>query len=303
MSLAALDNRNLRGEFFSQLSIAERGSWASRLAVMFPSDRETEDYKWLGSAGQMREWVGARHEHSVRVESYTIQNKPYENTLGISDDDRRRDKLRQIEVRIGDLARSAATHPESLLTALILANGTCYDGQAFFADAHVSGDSGSQDNNVSSDIATTTAPTAAEFATSIVQAIQTMYGFKDDAGEPVNQDMREAVIMVPTPFWGASAQAVSKELLAVGGATITNPATGLGVSLSVIVNPRLTWTTKWALFRADGALKPLIVQEEVPLRLDTKDESFENRRTLFGVYASRGVGYGLWQHAVLTTFV
>ena len=307
MSLNVLDDRNIKSTFFKQLDISERGTWALELAMKEPSDRETESYKNLGSVGQMREWVGARHSHSVRVESYTILNRPYENTLDISDDDVRRDKTGQIIRRTQELAIAAGTHPESLLSALLIANGLCYDGQNFFDADHSSGDSGTHINELAAaqvaalNVTTVADPTPAEMAKLVLGMIAYMFTFKDDAGEPVNQNARSFTLMVPILYMGPALQAVSERMLASGSTAITNPLIGTGFNIRVLPNPRLTWTDKVALFRTDGAMKPLIWQEEVPVTFALNDDSFANRRRQYGIYASRGVGYGLWQHAVRGT--
>jgi phage major head subunit gpT-like protein len=79
-----------------------------------------------------------------------------------------------------------------------------------------------------------------------------------------------------------------------------------GFSIELAVNPRLTWTDKFALFRTDGDVKPLIRQEEEAVSMSAiaegSEEEFKNNRHLYGVKAIRNVGLGYWQHAVLHTF-
>jgi phage major head subunit gpT-like protein len=90
--------------------------------------QETETYKWLGMVPKFREWLGGRNAAHPKVESYSIRNRLWEQTLEFSIDDLRRDKTAQIMVRIGELAQSGAAFWEDLLIALINANSTCYDG-------------------------------------------------------------------------------------------------------------------------------------------------------------------------------
>jgi len=305
-----LDDRNIRREFFARLNIAEAGSWASELGLRVPSDRASEDYKWLGSVPMMREWLGSRLERRVRVEAYTICNAEYESTMDLPVPDMRRDRTAMLMARVNDLAVRAGTHWEALLSALIIAGETdlCYDGKSFFATDHVSGSSGTLTNDLTATevpgaaVVDSTAPTAAELANVIVQMIQHMYTFKDDQGEPINQNARQFYVMVPTPFMANTITALSAQYLTNG---VTNPVVANGFAIEALVNPRLTWTTKLAMFRRDGALKPFILQDEVPIETTyigaDSEEEFKNNRHLFGIHASRAVGYGLWQHAALVT--
>jgi phage major head subunit gpT-like protein len=71
------------------------------------------------------------------------------------------------------------------------------------------------------------------------------------------------------------------------------------------MNPRLTWTDKFAVFRTDSPIKALIRQTEQDVELKAKAEGsefeFDNDAWQFGIDAWRGVGYGYWQRACLVT--
>ena len=78
-------------------------------------------------------------------------------------------------------------------------------------------------------------------------------GYKDDQGEPMNEAARSFVVMVPTPFMSATAAALNNPIITTGSTSFTNTLVNLGgFSYQIAINPRLTWTTKFALFRADG---------------------------------------------------
>lgn len=260
----------------------------------------------------MREWIGGREAKGFRENGITIANKKYEATLEIPLDWMRRDKTGQIQVRIDEMAQRANAHWAKLLTALIEAGeaatlGTCYDGQYFFDTDHSEGDSGTQSNDISVDITTTTAPTAAEMETAILTATQKIMGYKDDQGEPMNEAARSFVVMVPTPFMSATAAALNNPIITTGSTSFTNTLVNLGgFSYQIAINPRLTWTTKFALFRADGGVSPFIRQEEESLQISAlaegSEEEFKNDRHLYGIKAMRNVGFGYWQKACLVTF-
>lgn len=315
-NLSVLSSRAIIGEYFRLLEQGA-GGWANDLSNYFKSDQAGEDYKWLGMSPAMREWVGGRMAKGLRDNAYTIKNKAFESTLEISIDDLRRDKTGQIMVRIGEQVDRVNAHWARLLSALIIAaeSATCYDGQSYFDTDHSEGASGTQSNDLSVDISalplpatahgSATAPAPEELMHCILEGAQAILGFKDDQGEPMNENARQFLVMVPTTFWKSAIAAVGAPNLAQGATNILTTADGF--SFRVQVNPRLTWTDKLSLFRTDGNIKPFIRQEEVPVEVSAIAEGseleFEHRVHRYGLYASGNVGYGYWQQACLVTLV
>lgn len=310
MGYQLLDDKNIRSEFFKAYSVEEAGTWARKIGMLLGSDGAEELYRWLGGSPLMREWVGGRLEKGMGDEVFRIRNKSFEATLVALTDDMRRDKTGQLKIRIQELAARAAVHWEKILTDLILTAETalCYDGQAFFDTDHVSGDSGTQNNDLTltqvpaADVVLKTAPTAEEMVDIILEIIQHMYGFKDDVGEPINQNAKAFQVMVPTTFMAATLKALSAQFLSNG---ITNPLLASNFKIEALVNPRLTWTDKFAMFRSDARMKPFILQEEYGIKTGHlgagSDEEFKNKRHLWGIETSRNVGFGVWQGSALVT--
>ncbi len=314
MGYKVLDDRNIRKEFFKAYSVAEAGLWANALGFRSGSDREEETYRWLGGSPIMREWIGGRMEKGIRDEAYTLRNIKYEATIPAFVDEMRRDKTGQLMFRIQELAARTATHWEKLLSTLITAGGAraCYDGQYFFDTDHVSGDSGTQLNLLAAaqvgalDVGTATAPTTAEMVAAIIGVITYMFKYKDDRGEPLNQNAKKFVVMVPiggaTNFLGAVLDALISQNLSSGQ---SNALLGTGWAIDVIPNPRMTDTAVFYVFRVDGPMKPFIMQEETGVQTASltsgSDEEFKNDRHLFGVKASRAAGYGFWHYAAHAT--
>ncbi len=303
-----ISDKAVIGYILQDLEGATKNSWANTIANRFQSTTASELYAGLGLAPMMREWIGPKLAKQLKEYLFRIDNKDWEATLEVKRKDLQRDKTGQLMARIGQFASRAVEHEEKLLSALIdggdgTTNGTAYDGQNYFSDTHSVGASGTIDNNISSDVTTTTAPTAAEMSIAIMASIQALYGFKDDTGEPSNQNERSFLIMVPTPFWAAAITAVSKDRL--GSTSIDNPLLGIGLNLQVVQNPRLSWTTKFATFAIGGATKPLIIQEENPPSVEVlaegSDYTFNNQAHLYSLIKSGNVGFGRWDKAVLTT--
>lgn len=313
MGATTLSSRAIIGEFYNTLEQDLGGMWIPGVSNLFESNQESETYKWLGMAPAMREWIGGRQAKGFRENGLTIVNKTFEATLEVLVDDIRRDKTGQVMVRVRELAQRTNSHWAKLLTELLIAAEAtaCYDGQFFFDTDHSEGDSGTQSNDVTSDISTTTAPTAGEMETAILKSIEAIMGFKDDQGEPMNESAKSFLIMVPVPFMSSAAGAIGSEIIVDASTSRSNRILTLGslggFQVQMAVNPRLTWTTKFATFRTDAETRALIRQEEEGVTVDAVAEGseteFKEKKHLYGVKAIRNVGYGYWQRACLTTFV
>lgn len=313
MDQALLTTKDIIGRMYMALEASANLSWANRVGMYFASTQETENYKWLGMSPAMREWIGGRNAKSLSVNGVSLTNVPYEATLEFNKRDLRRDKTGQIQVRIDDLARRANSHWASLLSTLIIAGEStvCYDGQYFFDTDHSEGSSGTQSNDLSSstyselNVTTPTNPTAAELADVILKMIQHIYSLKDDQGEPINETAKQFLLMVPVAFWGAALKATTSQNLNTGSGVVENSLTGKAFGIEVVANPRLTWTTELALFAVDGSTKPFILQEEQGINVaaiaEGSELEFNSGIHRYGIDASRTVGYGFWQNAVLAT--
>ncbi len=300
-----LTSRAIIGRFYRRLEEYAKAAWWTRLAMHFASNQQSETYRWLGMVPQVREWVGGRQVRPLRAQGLTIANKTWESTIRIDADEQRRDKTGQIMVRVNEMARRVATHPNKLLTTLMLNGETaaCYDGASFFAADHSEGDSGTQSNDIGYDADTPTAPTDTEMHEAIVKAIGQIMAIRDDQGEPMNESARAFMVVVPMPF-------LPPTLVALSGQTInasSNPlAAGEPFKVTWVANPRLTWTTKFAVFRTDGPARPFIFQEELPVQVHALAEGSElevnENQHQYGVKAIHAAGYGFWQDACLVTF-
>jgi phage major head subunit gpT-like protein len=300
-----LSSRAIIGRFYRRLEEFAQSTWWTKLAMHFSSNQESETYRWLGMVPQVREWRGGRRIKPLRAQGMTIVNKVWEATIRVDADEQRRDKTGQIMVRVNEMARRVATHPNKLLTTLML-NGTtsvCYDGEYYFDTGHSEGDSGEQSNSIVHDAGTPTAPTDTEMYEAIVKGIAQVLAFRDDQGEPMNESARAFLVMVPSTF-------LSPTLVALSSKTIdasSNPLAGGGpFSIDWVANPRLTWTDKFAIFRTDGETRPFIFQEELPVQVQALAEGSElevnENQHQYGVKAIHEAGYGFWQDGCLVTF-
>lgn len=317
MGAQGLGSRAIIGSFYEALDGYIGSSWISRIGMRFPSDQSSETYKWLGQVPGLREWVGSRLAKGFTENGITIENKVFEATLDVLVDEIRRDKTSQVMIRVTELADRAGEHWGKLMSTLISngtgsTNGLAYDGQYFFDDDHSEGSSGVQKNLLAAgdvaalDVSTATVPTPVESAKAIIGVIGHMLGLLDNEGEPMNANAKQFTVMCGVKLWQHLATGVYSTLVSNGS---SNPALAIiqnsGLSITMEMNPRLTSTTVFYVFRDDARTAPFILQSEQDIKISAKAEGseyeFDNRAHQYGIEAIRNVGYGMWQQAAHAT--
>lgn len=116
-----------------------------RIATEVPSTTAEEDYSWLGKNTRFREWIGDRQHQNLKLHSYTIKNKTFENTVDVEREAIEDDKYGVYNMPMQMLGEDAALHPDELVFKLLADGFTakCYDGQPFFDADHPVGLAGS----------------------------------------------------------------------------------------------------------------------------------------------------------------
>jgi len=291
----------LRGEFFNRFG--QVPTLYQDLCTRIPSTGASETYRWLGTVPQMREWGRGRLAKGLRAESYAVANQKYEATLEVDRDEIRDDQLGQIRVRTQELAVRAATHKDYMLAQLLI-NGASsgfnsYDGVTFFNAAHVSGASGSQDNDLAPSATDANNPTTTEFKASLKAAIATMLAFVDDQGQPMALSHSGLVCVVPPSMEFAAREAVNATI-------ISNTSNVMAGVADVKPFPFLTTATTWYLCKTDTVVRPFVFQDREPVEFNALDigseEDFKHEKLLFGVRARYRLTYGYWQFCVRSVF-
>jgi hypothetical protein len=301
--------------FFQAMGEVGDKSWVPLISSTFTSNSASERYAGVGNPPALVEWIGERKIKDLAEYKVDVANNDYEATLKVFLKDLRRDKTGQLEVKIRGLAERAAEHDEKILSTLINSGESLksYDGQDFFDTDHAVGSSGTLDNDIAVDISelptggtgthgSTTAPSVAEAALCVQAAITQLFKMKDDQGEPINQNMREVMVMVPTALMAAYEGALTMRSLALG---FDNPIFGSSIQKRLVVNPRLTWADKVAVFRTDSAVKPFMVQVEEPPVMEVvgagSEYEFLNNGRLYGVKKSGNVAFWDFARACMVT--
>lgn len=285
--------KGLRADFMKAYEQVETGKIMSA-AMLVPSSAKSEKFGWLGSVPQMQEFKDEKVVKGLLDHDFTIKNVPFEATLGVDKFDLKNDQLGAVQIRIRDLAQRAKTFPIKLMMDLMVAGtaGLCYDGQPFFSASHVEGESGTQTNIVSG-----TGVTLDQVSADFISARALMMGFKDDQGQPMFEDvMQQDLLVVCAPgLQGVMEKMLNSTVLPNNGSNMLYKAADISISSRLSGND-------WYLLNRYGAVKPLILQENMPIEFGAlegqSDSGFMTRFYKYGVEWYGNVGYGLWQKAV-----
>lgn len=275
------------------------------VATEAPSTNTDEKYGWLGTAPAMREWIDERQPAGLLDHSYTITNKKFEGSISVDEDDLEDDNYGQINIRVSDLGGRARRHPDTLLKSMITDGETdlCYDGQAFFDTDHSEGSSGTQSNDLTASVTSTASVTVAEAKTIFYAQLEALLSFVDDRGEPYMEEWElnsnNLITMISPDHMQGFEELFGANLTGGGDDNILKNRSRL------VINPRLTDTTKIYTFYTGGVVKPFIWQRRRGIRARVQgvasDRGFDTGEFVFGVDYRANMGYGLWQMACLTT--
>lgn len=279
----------------------------SRLCTVIPSDGYDEEYGILGSVPQVREWIADRDFKSLRAAKYTLVNKLWESSVRVEKTDIDDDRLGIYGPILQNLGVRAARHPDKLLLSDLIVNATtnlCLDGQAFFDTDHSWGDSGTQDNDLTTAIVDAAAPTITEFGAAVSDMIQAMFAFVDDRGELLHDDVvvtenggMELVAVVPLHYMDVARKYFMQGIL------INNGETNVPVAVAdVVATPHIT-SNYCDLYRTDTPVKPFVFQAREPLDRKMKGmDDIEFKDVKFMTQARYNVGYAAWWNAIRHTF-
>ncbi|MDF3606237.1 Mu-like prophage major head subunit gpT family protein [Paracoccus sp. DMF-8] len=134
IALAFKGFKSIFGDAYGQAPV-----YWDKIAMKVESSSRDETYGWLGQFPQMREWLsGEREVKSLEAFSFSITNRKFESTVGISRDDISDGKLGLFKPMIAEMGHTARQHPDTIIFPLLAAGfaSPCYDGQYFFDAEH-----------------------------------------------------------------------------------------------------------------------------------------------------------------------
>lgn len=304
---AYVDGRIGRGIQSATAPANSLASLAQRV-ISTQASGESMSLDFLGSVPGMAKWGDKRRKAKPVPYAWALKNEKFETSIVIPDEWFIADKTQNVDLRINQLIDKYSIWPGSLIATLLnnSASALAFDGEAFFSSNHVWGNSGTIDNAIDQAAATGTTPTADEFALGIMSAFAQMIGFKDDLGEPINENISSLVVVCGSTLAGTAMQAINSEQLDTGTGTRDNPVRGMesmGINIRLLASSRVTSTTKFYLLKNDANACPFIFGENPALMNRTvKDDRHDNDQWEFGVKAVGNAAYGLFTDAVEVTF-
>ena len=233
----------------------------------------------------MREWVGDREIQNLTDSDYTIKNKNFELTIGVDRDAIEDDTIGLYTPSIEMLAQSAAQHPDKLIFELLAKGFTakCYDGVAFFSDAHKVGNKTVSNKG-----------TAQLSLEAYIAARAGMMSLTNGKGQALG--LIPDTLVVPPAL-----EAKARDILVadfINGSRNTMQGTA-----KPLVVPQLAGNdSAWFLLSTSRPLKPLIYQERkkakfVSLTAETDSNVFMKRTFIYGAESRGNAGFGFWQMA------
>jgi len=265
------------------------------------SVRSGEKYGWIGNMPGMREWLGERQFSELRSANFVIENKHFESSLSIKKTDLADDNLGQYGPVLEQMGIEAAHHPDELFFDVLEdgASTACFDGQFFYDTDHAWGLSGTQSNDITSTVVSTSAPTVAEIKTAIRAMVKQLLGLKNDQGKlyhrPTVGRMNDLLLLVPLALRDLVFDAIESQLLSNSSNVVVDRP-------QIVASPYLTSDVKLYLFKTGEPVKPFVFQRREPLSRMMKGlDDLETKDVKFMTEARYNVGYFAWWTSVLCT--
>ena len=133
-----LNNANLQALFRAYrtnfqrgfASLGDGGALYEQFCTTVPSTTAVEVYPFLKALPRLREWIGDRVVHSLEGGDFSIKNRKFELTEGVSRDSIDDDTYGLFAPVFEEFGRSSREHPNELAVETLVNNPKCYDGAA-----------------------------------------------------------------------------------------------------------------------------------------------------------------------------
>jgi hypothetical protein len=307
-----LSSVGIMGMILSFLNVIAKTPWAFEISHQnLDAMDDNVEYATASATPQMRRWIGGREAKRLFAQSVTLKSEPFESTLVDFVKNWVYDKSGLLSRRLQNFVGRSITHWDKIATEVLLLGESVltYDGSAFFA-THNTGLSGDVKNLVTAtevpplNVTNTSSCTTAEAADIIYGLLAHFQTFKDDAGEPIHEDLDSMLVMVPAVQYKAFAQAATAKIITDGVGSRDNPLSNSNLTIRVVANVRLTDATKIYAFALNGD-PALILQQQGEVMPSSKAEGsdFEHdtNQWEFGIKAERTAGLFCWQAALKAT--
>jgi phage major head subunit gpT-like protein len=274
------------------------------IALITNSSAETEAYEWLNTIGGMELFTGTGKFDDLTSSGYEIKNREYQKGVQVKAINIMRDREGIYKPSFQMLGSRAQQHKSELIGELLIGGFTQkdYTGKNFFDTdkKHTPNVEGGK-----AKVPTFTNKGTKKISVANYEAaLLNIKGRLDREGKPLRLG-KKLKLIVGTAAWVTARDILELETLAAGG---KNPNYR---SAELVLMPEIDASANahaWFLVETGMPIKPIIYQDEVPVRLEsqtevTSDTVFEKKVYRYQAYASRGAGYGLPQLAYGSTGV
>lgn len=269
-----------------QTAFQDAPSFADRVAMTVPSSSRATLHGWMDKLPDVREWVGPRVIQNAKLQRRLIENKFYETTVGIPEEDIEDDQVGLYTPMVQMMGQSMKQFADKQIAKLINDNPIAYDGKPFFAADHpvdtYDPDKGAQSNIIDGDLSEDT----------YEQALALMAEFKGADGNVMG--IQGTALMVPTRLQGTARRIMNGAFYPklVQGGSLGNGDVGVQANIwqgsgDVIVNPWLLDPTAAYLLALGSAIRPFVHQVRRAVRftnlVNPSDANvFWNRQFIMG---------------------
>lgn len=259
----------------------------------FPSTDSFEDYWIPYSMPSIKEWVDEINFKEVEDFLLRIQNKDWQNGLQVKRNtinDSKKSLGNSIESWIRTMIKQYVTLPDTLINDLLVANGTAFDGSAFFADTRPL----LQGTNAIDNIYDGTGLTLTLVEADLSGARARLKGFRDINNQPLNRGAK-LVVYAPVALETIFLKLANNEDVLDN----TNIHKG---TFELIINYDDTTGDEWYLINSAAAMKPFVYQTREEPKFVVEDNQMK-KNVDYAVTSRSNVGYGhpasiVWVQAV-----
>lgn len=302
---------NFRTEFNRALAIQSAFAKYKLVATTLKGTTDTEKMPLAFLPTSMKKWLGSRQFGKIALDEYEMVPVDFENSIVVGENELADDKLQYIIMRIQELAKEAAFHPDQRLGELVADHlkssptttefPVGFDGKALFSTTHAwsNGFTTSQSNLRTG--SSTGKLDMANGQANLEGAITSLTNFKSAAETQMRS--RATHLLVPPNLIHNARRLLNSQQMILGvtgtesSATVTdrgnlNPLAEENIAIVMMHD----WpASKWALADLSGPMKPFIYLERQKLRF-RKDESrlFTDKELLYGVDSRIEFGVGPW---------
>lgn len=242
-----------------QTAFASAPSFVDRVAMTVPSTSRATLHGWMDKMPDVREWIGPRVIQNAKLQRRLIENKKYELTIGIPEDDIEDDQVGLYTPQVQMMGQSMAQFADKQIAALINANPLAYDGKPFWAEDHpvntYDSGMGTQSNIVDGPLSEDTWE----------EALATMAEFMGADGNAMG--ILGTALMVPTRLQGTARRIMNGAFYPklVAGGTLGDGDVGVQANIwqgsgDVIVNPWLKNQTRAYVLALGSPIRPFVHQ-------------------------------------------